>query len=122
MTLPQIIPRNTLQTIPEIPVLGVSVIIGTTVVVLYTCPAGKKAKITAAAFESNGGGANAIMQARINTNSFHEIPLANQDEPDNVPAMIGQVLEATDTINLLGDNAADNGAAEFNIALQESPA
>lgn len=122
MTLPQIIARNTLQSIPEVPVLGFSVAIGTTVVTLYTCPAGKKAKITAAAFESNGGGANGLMQARINTNSFHEIPLANQDEPDNVPAMIGQVLEATDTINLLGDNAADNGAAEFNIALQESPA
>jgi len=122
MTLPQIIARNQLQRVPEIQVLGASVIIGTTVVILYTVPAGKKAIVRAAAFESNGGGANGLMQARINTNSFHEIPLANEDEPQNVPAMINQVLNATDTINLLGDNAADNGAAEFNISLQESPA
>jgi len=121
MALPQIIARNQLQRVPEINIRGTVTTIGTTQVVLYTVPVGKKAKIVAVALESNGSGANNFMRARIESQTMFEIDIADQDVAVRATIFEGQELDAGETINIIGNNAADNGAVEFTITVQETP-
>jgi len=113
---------GTTQVIPEINIRGTTLVIGTTEVILYTVPANKKALIKKACFESNGGGANTLMTVRIVANSVFEISTTNQDSAVNAGTMPNQELDAGDTINIIGDSGANNGAAEFTITIQETPA
>lgn len=72
--------------------------------------------------ESNGGGANATMHVRHNTRNLDVISIVNETELQNKPNASDIAMIAGDTLNMVGDNAANNGAAEFYVTYQETPA
>jgi len=115
--------RNVSQKQQEQNTSGFTVAIGTTQVNLVgPVAAGRRVKILKALIESNGGGANARMTLRHNANDLNLVSVANETELQNKPNAQNVVLETTDTLNLHGDNAANNGGAEFDITFLDLPA
>jgi len=121
MALPQIIARNAQQKILEQSVKGNSNIIGTTIVVLYTVPSGKKAIITSASFRLVSVGANTDLDIDIGNERFVRTQTTSLFMVD-LPTAIGKELDAGDTIELMGDSGSDNGSMNFFFTFKELPA
>jgi len=114
--------RSTSQKIAERNTIGVSVVIGTTAVVILTAATGKKIMIKKVLIESNGGGANGSMTIRHNTLDLDSISISNETLLQNKPNAADIVLSPGDTLNMAGDSASNNGAAEFDVTFQETTA
>lgn len=115
-------PLGNTQVIPDKSVNGSSTVIGTTPVTLYTCPTGKKAKITAASFAGTSYGAGTYIRLLING---VEMRRATTIENAQVNALTGSnsiILTAGQIIVLTGDSGANNQSAEYNVTYQELPA
>ena len=94
--------------------------IGTTAFVLYTCPTGKVALVKSFKWRATGFGAGTEMNAR-----------AKSQKIDTTTAVMGSMREAAgngirlvagETIDLIGDSAANNESAFFDVTVQELPA
>lgn len=113
--------RNTVQVIPDQSDGANPATIGVTPVVLYTCPANKKALVKTFLFRPTGFGAGTDMNAnaagvRLRTETATSLVMLD--------ALGGReiVLNATETLTLDGDSAADNESAFWFITFQELPA
>ena len=120
MTLPRIISRNTIQTIPEKSLKGNSNVIGTTFVTLYTVPSNQKAVIIKAGARFISGGANTNLRLNIGGERMYNQTVADTQMVD-IPAASGQALDAGDTITLSGDSGSDNGSMNYYITYKELP-
>jgi len=122
MTLPQIISRNQKQSLLQnIQSDGNPTTIGTTAVVLYTCPAGKVALVTGLQVRFTGLGANTSLFVNARGRRLRE------DTTGTEASMVesagqGIRLEATETITLTGDSGSDNGDGFFVLSIAELPA
>jgi len=113
--------RGVSQKIQEQSVKGNSNVIGTTIVVLYTVPAGQKAIITSASFRLVSVGANTDLDIDIGGERFVRTQTASTFMID-LPSAIGKELDAGDTIELMGDSGSDNGSMNFFFTFKELPA
>ena len=94
--------------------------VGSTPTVLYTCPAGKTATILAFSNQSVALGANTSMKARVKGINLRNMTGAEAGSTsENIN---GTLLQAGDTIVLVGDNAANNGTINTFLTIQELPA
>jgi len=123
MALPQIISRNQKQSLLQnVQDDGNPSTIGSgTTITMYTCPAGKVALVTSllVRFTGLGGNTSLFVNARVRR--------LREDTTGTEASMVesagqGIRLEATETITLTGNNAADNGSAFFVISVAELPA
>lgn len=113
-------PLGLIQKIPSTQLIGTSTLVGTTLVTLYTCPAGKKATILAFADQSVALGTNTIMNAKIKgLNLRNLIAVETAVVNENIQ---GSVLLAGDTIQFGGNGASNNGTVNYFISVQELPA
>lgn len=113
-------PLGTAQVNGAKQIIGTSVIVGTTAVVLYTCPAGKKAEIKAFTDRSVALGANVHQHATISGTNLRD--MSGVEAGNTSEGINGFTMNAGDTITLVGDNAANNGTINFFISLVELPA
>lgn len=95
--------------------------IGLTPLVLYTCPAGKIAKVTSFKARCTGLGAGTEFYQRAKGQRLRETTSGAETSMFEV-AGNGIRLVAGETIDLAGNSAADNESAFFDIAVQELPA
>lgn len=116
----QLTPLGNVQVNPTIQIKGTSVAVGTTPVVLYTCPAGKKSQVQAFSDRSVALGTNAHQHATISGVNLRDMSAVEASQVDE--QIRGFTMNAGDTITLVGDNAANNGTINFLITVQELPA
>jgi len=114
--------RGATQSIQEQTLIGNRNDIGTTVITLYTVPAGKKARIIGATRRFISGGANTLLDIdmggeRVVRDTAVPSPPIDQD----IPTVKNMVLVAGETIELSGDSGSDNGSMNFWITYEELP-
>lgn len=123
MGLPQIIARNASQVTGDTSIKGNRNTVGTTVIDLYTVPAGKKAIIKGASARFVSGGANTLLQVLVaGERVFRETSAPSPAVLQDIPNVKGMVLLAGETISLSGDSGSDNGSMNFLFTFQELPA
>lgn len=116
-----ITPLGTAQVIPDKSNNGTSVIIGTTAVTIYTCPTGKKSIIKSLSFAGTSYGAGTYIRSLVNGIETRRATVIEVAQVNSLPA--GQIiLTAGQTVTLVGDSAANNESAEYNVTYQELPA
>lgn len=97
--------------------------VGVTAVVLYTCPAGKRAQVQRLAFRTISYGTNTVMQANVKGERVRRtISPAVDVDPVRVDQAEFIVLTAGETITLSGDGAGNNGSIDFIFTVLELPA
>lgn len=94
--------------------------IGTTPVVLYTCPANRRALVKSFKARFTGLGANTELYQRAKGQRVRQDITGTETTMVEV-AGNGIRLTAGQTIDLAGNNAANNGSAFFDITVQELP-
>jgi len=118
MGLPQIISRNLAQVIDSnISVNDSTLIIGTTVVVLYTVPAGKVATIKSLITRMSSLGANTVIQLQVDGNLVKRLTAVETVATDSAGG--GIRMAAGEVIRYVGDSGSDNGAANWLISVRE---
>lgn len=115
------IPLNSVQKLPTVKVTGTVTTAGSTAAVVYTCPTGKKAVITASTWQMIALGANSYLQSRFASALARKVTLADTQPVQDV-AGLGLALAAGDTIAFVGDNAGNNGTINYFMTVQESAA
>lgn len=111
---------GTPQVIPDKSNNGTSTIIGTTPVIIYTCPTGKKSIIKALSFAGTSYGAGTYIRSLVNGIETRRGTVIEFAQVNSLPA--GQIiLTAGQTVSLTGDSAANNSSAEYNVTYQELP-
>jgi hypothetical protein len=127
-------PKNVSNIFGDIALNGNTTTAGSTAETVYTCPAGKKAQVLDCSCQRNsfsgGSGAGDQFNLRINSDNlgFETVGGSVNDTIDNAifrrqAAIIGLILEATDTINFECENgASNNGNMKFRITIKELPA
>jgi len=119
MALPQIISRNLAQVIGvNVVSSGTTIIIGTTVVTLYTVPTGKQALITSLLSRVTGMGSNTAISITVDAVSIKRVTAAETVATESSPGG-GILMNAGEVIIYLGNNAADDGAGTFFISIKE---
>ena len=108
--------------IPAITNRQSNVTIGTTAVIIYTCPAGRSALIKKIAVRTISYGGNVLLNTLINGQRIRRTntPDVDADLVDQ-PQGAGSTLAAGETISLTGDNAADNGSMDTLTVVEEHP-
>jgi len=114
--------RGVSQTVQDTTVKGNSTVIGTTVVVLYTVPGGKKARVKSGASRFVSGGANTFLQVNVGGERVvRETAAPSPPILQDIATIKGMVLEAGETIELEGDSGSDNGSMNFTFTFEELP-
>lgn len=101
-------------------VTGTTVLIGTTAVILYTCPTGKRALVKSFKITPTGFGAGTFIDAYKSTTPIKRYT-AMATAMDEIAGQ-GILLVAGQTLRLKGDSAANNESADYDISMQELPA
>lgn len=97
--------------------------VGVTPVVLYTCPAGKRAQVQRLAFRTISYGTNTVMQANVKGERVRRtLSPAVDVDPVRIDQAEFIVLTAGETITLSGDGAGNNGSIDFIFTILELPA
>jgi len=106
---------STVAVIPEFNVRGRVTVAGTG---LYTCPAGKKAKVRGS-MNLDAVGADATYAiATLRAGTF--IPLGAHVVVNGVSVIQGEViLQAGDILTNIGDAGSTNGTCDMDISVQE---
>ena len=112
MTLPMIIPRNTIQKIPEI-VLNTRLV--TTVLIFYTCPTGKKAVIKGMAMCT---GLGAAAEVRLEADGVEVINWVAASVDD--AKFFECALNAGETL-AKDQNSGTNGEVNVSSRILETP-
>jgi len=118
MALPQIISRNAVQVIiPNLQLDITNVTIGDDADTLYTVPTGFVTEIISLAWRAQMG-ANTQVDLFV---SGQRIRRTGVNEPSltDEPAVKGFIMNAGETIQGLGTNAADNGTINLIASLKE---
>jgi len=111
------VPKNTTQKISGFPVSGrvTNANIG-----IYTCPVGKRAKVTAS-MNLDAIGADASYALAIKTAIGTFVPIGQHVTVNNIST--GEaILEAGDILTNIGDGGSTNGTADIYGNIQELPA
>lgn len=111
-----------IQKIPDTGITETLTTIGTTVVTIYTVPAGKKAKVNFIAWALVALGANTKIDLKL-------VSIIGEEKTAVAAAAMvlytganGTILTAGQTIQYSGDNAANNGTVNVNFSVTELPA
>ncbi len=114
-------PLGTNQVISDLSINGTSVVIGTTAVTLYTCPANKKAIIKSFSFAGTSFGAGTYIKSLVNAIETRRTIIIETQQVNSLGS--GQIIvTAGQTVQLKGDSGANNESAEYNLTYQELPA
>jgi len=113
--------KNQAQKTADISFSGNRTDVGTTPVVIYTCPTGQKARVTTFLWRPNGFGSG--------TEVFANVAGLRMDAETVIQTVFRSVLqgsdvgiEAGDTITLSGDGGSNNSTVLFFVTVLESPA
>lgn len=111
---------NASQKISSITFAGTVITYGSTPAVIYTCPAGKRASILNFSDTNIALGANTTMWPRVKGQKLRssgaiETVLTIEN------ASISMTLVPGDTVDFLGNNAGNNGTANYILTVQELP-
>jgi len=121
MTLPQVISRNQVQVIiPNLQLDITNVTIGDDADILYTVPTGIVTEIISLAWRAQVGG-NTNVDLSVSGQRVRRAT-ANEASLTDEAAVKGFIMNAGETIEGLGDNAADNGTINLIASLKERAA
>lgn len=106
---------STVAVIPEFPVSARIVNANTG---LYTCPAGKKAKVTGS-MNLDAVGADATYAIAVKRGAVF-FPVGAHVAVNAISEIVGElILEAGDILTNIGDAGSTNGTADMNCSVQE---
>jgi len=87
---------------------------------IYTCPAGKKAKVIGSMVLSALGADAAYAIAVFRNGDGDYIPIGEFVLVDGVSYTVASVvLEAEDILTMIGDSGSTNGTGDLNASIQE---
>jgi len=121
MAIASLISRNTKQVLSaNVQSNGNPTTIGTTPVVVYTCPTGKACLVTSYVTRFTGAGSNTGLF--VNARGVRLRESTDPNEAAFEDARNGIRLAAGETITLSGDSGSNNGSAFFIFTGTELPA
>jgi len=119
-----IISKNISQTIKaNVQADGNPVTIGTTPVIIYTCPAGKSCLVISYLTRVTSFGGNTFYFVNARDRRLRRARSADGEEINMIESASGGIrLAAGETISLSGNSGSNNGSAFFVFTGQELPA